>query len=518
MPRVVFKRRSGVSLPSGVAAGGAITPSLFVEYVDISGNYQRTAVAADGSTSISGYAPFLVHFDARTTRSAVATGNSQDGAWLNIGHAMSYGEARGTSWAYPINPSTVGANVSRDFDYGQPIFGHVYEVTGTHLTRYRCRDSSGNEATVSLSVTVSNQTVTRTIPTSDGAWGTIVSGGRYLLNAGSDYTSFGILEVKGLHNVLFQKTGSGADPIISGFRPGWTDGELSVSRTQTRHVRTDGIDVAILYGAQNGWLNCGVVNGRLRRWDTPSLTFAWGAASSDLARSQINYPKGTFLYNCGQVSENDSANSITLAFWSSLHFHAQGVDFFGDNITQHILRNFHAMSSYRNCRIWSDAASWIHPIKQQAIGDYETPSNLVARVNWDEGPTDSRVGTTNARPPGGTYPRACDSIAYHSMQLGSSSGETPRGSNIATQNNLAFDELMERITVENSLSPWTSIPTFGVMGRQVGVRQVRADSGSGAYATAARSVGAGEPVGYPPAYDGPFINETINTRPVPTAF
>lgn len=481
------------------AAGGTLNPAMTVEYVDASGTVQRVAVAANGSTTISGLAPFLVHFDAGDTRGVLSNNNTEAGAWLNLGYRINYGESRGTTWTYPT-----GFSSSRDEDYGQPIFGHPYESAGTFTTRLKVRDTSGNEVTVPLTVNVTAQPVSRVISLSDGGWGSIVSGGHYQLQRGVDYSSFGRPPTAGKHNIVFSDTGSGANPIISDFCPGWTFFDLTTpGRALTRHIRMVNIDARILTLEMGGFSYCGVINGRVRRIDSSDYNNGYGAGNAT-QRAQFRYPLGLFLYNTGTLNENgfgQTGGNATMMLAGALHWHAQGVEFRGDSAgaSGHILRNFHARSSYRNCVIWTPNGALFHPIKQQALG-WSAPWGAT---------TEDLVGTG-----GSAFSRPCYEIAYNRIQFGTSSSQPAFGSNISPQNDSSAVELHELVTIEDSTAVWASI-AFGLGGNNIGVRNVRAGSGTGGYASTFSPLYPGM---VPAGKNGPYINETINTRPAPSSF
>jgi hypothetical protein len=258
---------------------------MAVEFVDAQGVRQSVRVVS-GQTTVSGVAPFLIKFDASGTRAPAAFGaqsaipDAEAHAFLMTGYRLNYGENRGGVWQYPQ-----GSSHSRDEDTGPPVFSYVYQTPGSYPVRLRTRDALGNEADVRFNVVVNAPPAPILIRASDGRWPNFVSGARYALEANGDYRSFGALETGGRHNIVIEKTGSGADPRIGRFSP---DGRSKFSATQpteyrAAHIRLVNVDMEEFFSGQRGYDYVGVIGGMVRRFSDGGQAFLWqeGTESPD---------------------------------------------------------------------------------------------------------------------------------------------------------------------------------------------------------------------------------------------
>lgn len=279
-----------------VDADTPLIPAITAEYVDSDGVRRNVAVTS-GQTTISGVAPFLVSFDASGTRAnrAFSEQNSIDDpeayAFLSVGYRLHYGENIGGSWRYPA-----GANASRDEDTGPPIFSRVYRNPGNYQARLRVRDTLGNERTMSFVVSVAPAPAATPINVSDGRWPGFSSGRRYTLQAGGDYRAFGTLELGGLHNVIIEKVGTGADPRISVLSP---DGRSKFSATRQfeprgSHLRLVNVDIGEFMEGQRGFDYVGVIGGVVRRYTYGGQDVFWHEGTA-VTKSNVRYSRGFFL-------------------------------------------------------------------------------------------------------------------------------------------------------------------------------------------------------------------------------
>ncbi len=496
--------RDAVERINAAAGNGAITPSLVVEYVDTSGVRQTRTVAADGSTSITGVAPFLVHFDATGTRSVVTTGDSEPEAYNNIGYRLNSGEAIGGTWTY--------GGRSRDEDTGPPIFGRVYTQTGTFTARLRCRDSESNESTRSFTVVVTAPPTAALITVASGSWPTFTSGSHYSLEAGGNYTSFGQLSCDALHNILFSKSGSGADPIISTFQPDSRNNVDSVI-TAARNIRIQDIDCASFTPSNVGFQYCGAVRGRVRRSFPPS----YSDGSNATQRNNHRYPRGMFLWDTGEMNPDVGEQYVWLT--AGRHVHLAGVVMHKNGAAgNHTVRSLHHKSSMRHCNFYATVAVVTH-FKQQAL-----------EVTAGDGQPDSwEINDDRVRPSDGSrkygYPnsyfvlhsnqfdRAGTTLADNAVAIAPQFDDTP-----APDEGHEFNALEDCIAANanfNNQNP--NVVDLG--GRYLSVRNVRMSMGTGTYATLGN--GSKNSNNIPPGWNNPgSVNlvESVNTRPVPTAF
>lgn len=355
--------------PAGNAPGGALAPALMVEYVDGSGVLREETIT-EGAT-ISGIAPFLVHFDASGTRAPAAwasdeanfrsalnaTGadssvNDDAGmqafyAWARVGYRINYGENIGGTWPYP---TAVAA--SRDEDTGPPIFKRVFTQVGTSVVRLKVRDVLGNESTLSFNVVVQAPPTPTLIPRSAGSWPAFTSGSHYTLEAGEDYTSFGPISLRGQHNILFSKAGAGDDPIIGDFAAdaySWSD-RNTPNLVRTRHCRVMDVAVARMTWTETGFEYCGVIRGSCGG-------VAWGANDAaydspdrnDAQRTNVRFTRGLFLWETGELRNINDPNYVTITELPYACFY--GVRVMSDNIggSGSVLRDFRYRTAYRYC-------------------------------------------------------------------------------------------------------------------------------------------------------------------------
>ncbi|MDZ7355883.1 MAG: hypothetical protein ONB55_22410 [candidate division KSB1 bacterium] len=501
--------RRTIYVPAGTGGGGGgsgdITPHLVVEYVDTSGNLQTVTVASDGSTTITGYAPFLVHFDASGTRSVVAT--TKAAALQDVGYRINYGENLGTTWTYPE-----GWNLSKDEDRGPPIWGRVFTTTGTKTVRMRCRDSEGNEATIQLTVVVNAQSVTRHIPVTDGGWGTIVSGGHYTLDAGSDYSGFGSPPTNGLHNVLFSKVGTGADPTLSNVsfdsRQFIDATESSLPSLQTKNIRYLDCNIDHLNLTSSGPMYCGVIRGRARTISQLSTEYIYdNDTTTDNERLSMRHVRGLFLWDLQQhctVSDSDSFVWI----WGAYKSHFYGIDIRHDASaginTFGSLRVYPHHCDYRYMRIWCTNPT------QGGGGELMFLLAMITTQSpdsgeWVETPENGQYGYAS----GGLRRNILEMAYACDLQLGASGDYEIDGSDVlvvgggpgrryAGAENIAY----YRTTTSKNVK---------LEGAHVFGRNIRTDMGAGSSLTI-------NGVSLPDPWNGPYLIESTNSRPVPTPF
>ncbi len=478
----------------------ALTPSLVAEYVDAAGVFQSITVNANGSTVISGVAPFLVHFDATGSRGNLSNNNTLAGAFYNLGYRLNYGENRGGLWTY-------GLNNSRDEDRGPPIFGHAYEVVGSHVTRLRVRDTNGQESTLTLTVNVAAPPAPIIIEPSAGSFPTPVSGTHYRLRGGQSYAGFGEWNLRRVHNVLVSKEGGGADPIAQ-IRIGGEDiGDLMVARERARHVRLLNIDVTRLTTGIYGPLNSGAINGRVRRVDQDNSRASYQGTTTETQRTQVLWPRNFFMYNTGLTSESGLPDYLMIGqHYRGWHMQGCRLQHPGGGANNHILRNIQHRSTVRNCQIFSTYAPYASRIKMQAEG-----TALWAASTDYVGPLSGPGGVGSATRYSNSF------VVVESVQFGGPGDQPPFGTTIsfAPQNDVAGqqEELHEYITVENCQD---TRPAASVVrgGRWLGARGLR-NPNSTPWQTNETNNGLNR---IPADARGPYVTETDNARPIPSEF
>lgn len=510
--------RPGRSAAPPPPPSGDVTPSLIVEYVDTSGDRQTTTVVS-GVTSITGVAPFMVSFDASESRATTASTDHE--AWNELGYELTYGDAVAGNW--PVS----GQPKSRD--RGQPSWGWAYETAGTYTATCKVRDALGNQSQVTCQVVVTSPAAATNLPVSNGSWGTLASGSHYSIDRGSDYTAWGSPPTDGLHGVLISATGSGAAPIIAGWN---TDGRnnQSGSITRTRNCRTLNVDVANMSAGNVGYDYCGVINGRLRTYTDPAVSYgfgvavelSWGAPTANNCR----YPRGLFLWNCGELNNDGSGYAL---FGQARAMHIVGVTLNKNSGSggSHCMRGVFDRSSMRHCLLTNTISSSSFTKIQGS--SCKLPGNPLVDVP-DAWRSDDRAGDYAASTLGTTdeylkktYGYATSRFAIQRNQHGDASSTTPNANaGFGPQNNLGPDSANPPEGVE--LSSYEDCTWYAAVPNDIGISLDSIENrGRGLGATNNKcNLGAGADVPYgennqvnrvPTGWQGPYYSNY--TRPVP---
>ena len=505
--------RDAIERISAAAGGGAITPSLVVEYSDLAGNRQTTPVAADGSTTITGVAPFLVHFDGRGTRSAVATTLAQ--AWsrpgeAEIGYRMAYGEGLGGAWPY-------GNGQSRDEDRGAPIWGRAFTALGSRAVTMHCLDTSANAGSISLTVNVTAPpSATNILSAAQGGtgWPTFTSNTRWTLNRGQDYRSFGELVTSNLHNVIIEATGAGAQPRVQ--RMVFDSRANSSGTSRSSHIRAIGLDIDQGGCGGVGFDYCGYIDCNVRTIGFSPIYFNYdnSSALTNAQRDSLRYPRGFFVWNCTGIGTGGSQYALI--------FTGRRMHFVGSEIIQDS-----GLGGGGNIRIGGESCSIRYCNPYHAVSGsnvnlrLQVPGNDVTNANNDWPDNDDRAGQTTFIGQPGRFSYKNAFWAIDNNQLSRAGAVIPNGLvSCSPQNNDAPepDEGHEFICFENLRafeSGTVSIidgDNMNVGGREISLRNARKNNGAGAYLTRTPSANSNR---IPAGMDGPYPYETVNTRPVP---
>lgn len=501
--------------------GSNITPAVTLEYTDTSGVVRQTNVV-DGVTSITGRAPFIVKIDAGGTRSVATDGDDAAGAFLNVGYHVAYGEGLGTTWLYPE-----GFNYSMDEDFGPPVYLRAFTHVGTNTVVVTCKDSLNNEADISFDVVVQEPTTALTtvnIPVAAGSWGTLTSERCYTIDRGGDYSSFGIPNTNGLFEVIFKATGSGADPIIAGLTP---DSRNNFSSgTRARGIRTHGVDVKnFTYGAV-GCDYSGVIDGRCRGMEIAPHYFYFDNLTpfAEATANSIRYARGILMQANGAVMNNPNAQYMFIG--AALGFAVVGYDMHKNaNSGEHIHRGQFGDAPFRYNRIYSTVATttWT---KMNGLEVYGY-TNGSAVDDWTA--HDCRVGDYATAVAHGQvngklgYPGY--RWFYHCCQFGAS-GDTNAGgiAGPEPQNNTLGEGDVGQTLYEGLIlcgfedcvsyrnGPASTDDVVHSAGQNLFVRNFRRNQGAGTYISSSRH----NENKIPPGLEGPYIDQTTNTRPVPS--
>lgn len=500
-------------LYAAAAGSGDITPAMTVEYVNSSGALTSTAVV-DGVTSISGVVPFLVKFDATGTRSVATDGDDEDGAFWNVGYRIDYGEAIGGTWTQFDS----GPTYSKDQDTGPPIFYRVFTTTGTKTVRLKAKDSLGNEATISMSVVLSAATSLTTVnlPVSNGSWGTLSSNRYYTLDGGGDYRSWGRPPTNGLTNVIFGKAGSGADPRVSSFQPE----NYGYRANRAAGIRMIDIDIdEVSMDSVVGFDHCYVVNGRPRTMNaaggSQDLAYFPGAAN-ETESNQVRYPNGMVFWNTGETNTSTaSTNYIAIGTIDSVGIYGGYLNH-NSGTGEHNIRGTYRDLIVRYSKITNTAASQHKTFLKLGGKEFATASQS-APTEWR---SDQRVGVWG----GAAYGYPTRRNVFHNTQFAGPGVTIPLSmGGIAPQNNDidGTKEGSELSGIEDcTIYGTTAMNTeggddFDLGGRSLAIRNLRYNQGAGSYMPASTGI---FPNKIPTGWGGDYIDETTNTRPLPSDF
>lgn len=484
------RRRGGSPVPPPVG----LTPALRVGYVDADGERHWDLAASDGSTTISGTAPFLVDFWAGESRSVALDATDDVGAYWNLGYRLEYGEGLGGTW--PISGR------SRDYDDGQPMFARAYTVPGTHTATLQVADSEGRQRSISLTVEVLAPPAEGVLMTS-GVIPDFQNDTVYDAPAGGTWGDIGG-QLNGRRNVIIRKAGEGADPVFGTVQ---FDGRNipDAPVTRTAGVRFVNCDIGNVTGGSVAFDYCGVVGGRLRRVEPPSAQeYWWGRVFSDAlsqnAANNVRYLRGLFLWDCGEINET---------YGYPLFGGGRGVHVIGcslKSISQgfHVVRGVFAYSSFRHTQ--TALMPWGYGYYK--IQGQPTTASDGYPDSWDDM---DRVGDYASERYFGLPSQA---VAIQNVVMGAN-GDTQPSTNV----DIKYGEPdqtqgVELAGVEDSVYHGRDEDWFPVRlaGRGLGARNVRLSDGAGGIVSVVAPDGPeGIPGGSGGPWDGPYI--TTGARP-----
>jgi PKD repeat protein len=188
-----------------------------------------TPTASLVASRLTGPAPLAVFFDATST---VHT-NSELDTYRELAYRFSFGDPSSGVWAV--------SGRSRNEQTGGPIAAHVFDTPGTYVVSVTARDAAGLSSTASVTITVTAPDAAfpgdRTVcisRTTDftgcpanasrianaTSWPAFRASSRYMLRAGQDFSSLGVVNLReasgvGLVDVQLVAFGSGTKPRTS---------------------------------------------------------------------------------------------------------------------------------------------------------------------------------------------------------------------------------------------------------------------------------------------------------------
>jgi hypothetical protein len=492
---------------------------MTVEYVDAQG-VRQLAQVVDGQTTISGVAPFLIKLDASGTRAPAAfqaqtaIADPEAYAFLMTGYRVHYGEHRGGVWPYPQ-----GSSFSRDEDSGPPIFSYVYRNPGSYNVRMRTRDTRGNEATVQFNINVNSPPAPTLIRASDGRWPAFVSGRRYTLEANGDYRSFGVLETGGLHNIIFEKAGAGANPRIATFSP---DGRSKFAATRqleqrASHIRLIDIDIGHFSEAQRGFDYVGIIGGVVRRYSSGGQRFLWHEGN-EITRSNVRYARGLFLQDTEMYSTSAGGGFIIFGTFNGLH--ARNTRF---------IHTENGPTTYLMLRVYGSNFTFRNNYWYSQVDGGSSNGTLIGMLAVDGlSPTAWRSDDTVGPVQSGSNSQAFGYVSekqilqnnqmyaagsFLTNAIASIGGGNPSGSSLVYPRLIGWEDNI----FHPSGNVARTIQNGELYGQYVFWRNNRRDMGRGSYvstSTAPPNRGVGDHT----TYSGPVLSENANSRPVPSGF
>ncbi len=484
-----------------------------MEYVDAAGQRHRTPVA-NGATTISGTAPFLVTFDATGTRSTHPGATDAFGAFFHIGYRLHFGENVGGTW--PVS------GASRDEETGPPIFGRAFTRTGTHLVRLRARDGAGREETLSMTVVVTAPPTATLVPVSRGSWPAWQSGSHYTLEAGGDYSAFGPIVTSDRHNIVISKVGTGADPIVAAVQVDARN-EVTAAVSRSKHIRFWNIDVGTFSSGAVGYDYCGVIGGHLRRYSSAAFAYVFEQAvqfgRGATVANNLRYPRGFFAWESGELSSEPGSGYAWFGDGRAVHLVGITLNKNAGQGGSHCMRGTFDSTSVRHSILTNTASSTSY-IKVQG-NDARLSQTPDA---WRD---DDRVGDYGA---GFTYGYPTRFMALHRVQFGAAAQVVPTANaGFGPENNDTPDYSTSPPTnghqgVELSVyedSVWfdttsgAALRSLEIRGRGLGARNLKYSLGAGGNLPVTTGSNIAR---VPPGWNGPYIVETSNSRPMPSPF
>lgn len=491
-----------------------IIPALSVEYVDTSGDRQTTSVV-DGVTTITGIAPFSVQFDASGTRAPTAfaaqgaIADEEAYAYLMCGYRINYGDGGG-SWSYPE-----GTSYAQQEDTGPPLFVHTFKNAGTHHVRLKVRDAQGRETTISMHVVVNAPPAATHIPTSQGSWPSWTSGARYTLQADGNYTSFGDMEFGAHHGIIAEKTGSGADPIVSGIRPENRSRAAGGDTRRSANLRFINLDIGNFTEELRGFDHVTILGGIMRRYTYSALMYFWHEGT-EATRSLSRYSRGLFIEGCDVRNSGTTDKYIMFGMCRGLHVRNSVLRHIANgDATYSMIRMYGGYHSFRNCLCRVD----VDPVP----GSLGTSTSFLSidaeepAIDWRD---DDLAGPVSQTTQQANYLYINKSSFVHNSQIFADGSFRTNG--IAS---IGGGNITGTRKVAAKLGGWedvvfypappvaSSVQNSEIGGQYMFWRNVKASMGAGG------DIGASTGTGQMPAgFDGPYLVETTNSRPVPTAF
>lgn len=516
------------SIGVGISPGGSLqqvalsspepsdlTVSLAIRYLGTDGTVQDVDASA-GDTTITVDAPAYVYFDAIGSRSVETDADDKPGAMLYLGYEWDFGEPLEGNWPFAGPQGAVRIGRERR----APRAAHVYTLPGTRTARVRVKDSADREVTRSVTIVVRDPLTNMTrvdLTTGSGAWPTLQSNRVYTLNG--NYSSWGVPNLNGLTNIVFMPhPDATSTPTIAGITLDTrTEGSLNTTITRPRGIRTDGIDVGPLRWGMVGFDWCSFSNGRV---SSSGGSYAQGYIFQEAVNNSrgatvannIRLPMGLCLWNTGECNSFSGdfgmyGNETYCAFY--------GVDLNKENATAgaQVFRGRWRKSMFRHCRFRCSGTS-------TGYGRFEGGECRASQGNVpDEWREDTRAGDYAA---GELYGYAAEDCDVTNCVMGAA-GETRPANGIGTgpQNNDAgFPAQGQRYCYFENVEFYdhgTNVSAAFGGGLWVGARHLRYSTGGNVPITW-NNGGTGNPNRLPAGENGPNINETTSTRPVPTPF
>jgi hypothetical protein len=329
------------------------------------------------------------------------------------------------------------------------------------------------------------------------------------------------------HNVIIEKVGTGADPIISEFKPDSRDsGQINdppANDTMSRGLRLVDIDVVFFNEGLRSYRHVSFLRGTVRRWVAGALDFVYDNNANATGRTNLRYPRGMYMQETTLRNTGNGNGYAYIGVGRDYCFKGCDIRYNGSNHTQGnthlILRLYGSHHVLRYNRFFMESS----PPTPSACGTVCSFLSLSGTTDetWQ---SHDRLGPNDAgfkHSYGGEY---CFMHANQVYDTGSavcngisSTGGNPFESD--APNALTWPELMGwEDNVFANLSPLALlIENLEAKGRWVASRNNRKQNGT----VVSTSTGAPNWAASPPdfvTYNGPYLISDTNNRPVPTSF
>jgi hypothetical protein len=237
-----------------------------------------------------------------------------------------------------------------------------------------------------------------------------------------------------------------------------------------------------------------------------SAQLNWSQGGNATARNNVTYCRGFYLQNTGVMTPN--GDYCVIFDSSGAYFRAVR---FEHNAAEHIVRGMQHENTFRSC-LWKATGpnTRTYMIMQGSGTSGVDPPDPWDYINW-------RVGSATLNRP---FSAACSKSYVHNCQFGEAGHQLPWAyGNAGPENNDTgqFVQGTELCGGEDSVFFKTANPAgtnglgIDLNGRELFWRNMKMDMGAGAQASHEQGR---EPNRIPTGWNGPYLVQSANTRPL----